>query len=80
MDRGAGAVDRVHTGYQAMGQVVLHPRLEHSEKPEIFRQKIEELHGRKWSRIELFARKETLGWQAWGSEVSTGVVLNFKIG
>lgn len=65
---------------EAMGQVVLHPRLAHSEKPDIFRKRIEELHGRRWNCIELFARKLTPGWDAWGDEVSTGVVLNFKIG
>ena len=40
----------------------------HSEKPEIFRQMIETLytHGKK---LELFARKKTAGWSAWGNQV-----------
>lgn len=39
----------------------------HSEKPEIFRQMIDELypHGR---RIELFARKKHERWEGWGAE------------
>lgn len=41
----------------------------HSEKPEIFRQMIEQLYpnGR---RIELFARKKVAGWDTWGNEIS----------
>lgn len=40
----------------------------HSEKPEEFREIIETLytHGK---RVELFARKETEGWDVWGNEV-----------
>lgn len=42
-------------------------RTEHSTKPEEFRQIIDTLytHGR---RIELFARKQTPGWEVWGNE------------
>ena len=41
----------------------------HSEKPEYFRRMIDALYpyGR---RIELFARKEVEGWDAWGNEVN----------
>ena len=52
----------------AQAQVVLHGRGEHSEKPEIFREMIEALCGDR-PRIELFARKVTPGWDAWGAEV-----------
>jgi N6-adenosine-specific RNA methylase IME4 len=42
----------------------------HSEKPEAFRQIIETLYpaGRK---VELFARKQTKGWVAWGNETKS---------
>ena len=40
----------------------------HSEKPAIVREKIHELVG-SVSRIELFARQETSGWDCWGNEV-----------
>ncbi len=51
----------------AQAQVVLHPRGEHSEKPEIFRTHIETLCGDR-PRIELFARRRGPGWDAWGAE------------
>lgn len=42
---------------------------EHSEKPEEFRKIIDAMYpeGR---RIELFARRETNGWEAWGNELN----------
>jgi N6-adenosine-specific RNA methylase IME4 len=52
----------------AQPQVVLHPRGAHSEKPAIFRQRIEELCGNR-ARIELFARSRADGWDSWGAEV-----------
>jgi N6-adenosine-specific RNA methylase IME4 len=51
----------------AQSQVVLHPRGAHSEKPAIFRTLIERLCGPR-SRIELFARSQVKGWDAWGAE------------
>ena len=44
-----------------------HPRLKHSEKPELFRQLIEKFGAE--PRIELFARRRIGGWDAWGNEV-----------
>jgi site-specific DNA-methyltransferase (adenine-specific) len=40
----------------------------HSEKPELFRQIIDELYTY-GNRIELFARKKIDGWDVWGNEV-----------
>jgi N6-adenosine-specific RNA methylase IME4 len=54
----------------AQAQVVLHPRGAHSQKPTIFRSLIEELCGKR-TRIELFARSHTAGWDAWGAEIDT---------
>jgi N6-adenosine-specific RNA methylase IME4 len=51
----------------AQSQVVLHPRAAHSEKPAIFRKRIEALCGKR-SRVELFARSRVTGWDAWGAE------------
>lgn len=48
-----------------LSQVVVTPITFHSEKPKIVRNKIVQLVGDQ-SRIELFARKETSGWDAWG--------------
>jgi N6-adenosine-specific RNA methylase IME4 len=52
----------------AQGQVILHQRGMHSEKPAIFRQRIEDLCGDR-PRIELFARSTAKGWDSWGAEV-----------
>lgn len=53
---------------------ISHPRLAHSEKPEVFREFIEELilpqHELLSPKIELFARKQTPNWTAWGNELS----------
>lgn len=49
-------------------QVIAYPRLRHSEKPSIFRDKIVDLLG-DLPRIELFARSLHLGWDAWGNEL-----------
>jgi len=55
-------------------QVVEHPRLEHSQKPKIIRDKIVELVG-DLPRIELFAREKTEGWDVWGNEVESDIDL-----
>ena len=44
------------------------PRERHSKKPSEVRARIVELFG-DVSRIELFARQQTEGWDAWGNEV-----------
>lgn len=53
-----------------------HPRLRHSEKPEAFREIIERVSP--GPRIELFARKETAGWDVWGNEVNSSIDLTEK--
>lgn len=55
-------------------QVVNHPRLRHSEKPAIIRDRIVELVG-DLPRIELFSRKKADGWDAWGNEVDSDIPL-----
>ena len=53
-------------------------RTKHSEKPQIFRDKIVELFG-DISRIELFARTKTEGWDVFGNEVEGSIKLwSFK--
>ena len=49
-------------------------RTKHSEKPHIFREKILELFG-DLPRIELFARQKTEGWDVWGNEVESDIIL-----
>jgi len=49
-------------------------RTRHSEKPQIFRDKIVELFG-DIPRVELFARTKTEGWDVWGNEVESDIRL-----
>lgn len=49
-----------------------HKRLSHSTKPEFFRNLINQI-SENASKIELFARKETPGWDVWGNEVKVSV-------
>ena len=55
-------------------QVFMQPRLGHSVKPPIVRNKIVELFG-DLPRIELFARQKTPGWDVWGNEVESDICL-----
>jgi site-specific DNA-methyltransferase (adenine-specific) len=57
-----------HRILKSVKQIVLAPRSKHSAKPPIIRNKIVELMG-DISRIELFARQATLGWDAIGFEI-----------
>ena len=49
-------------------------RREHSQKPDIIKDKIIELMG-DLPRIELFAREKTEGWDVWGNEVESDIEL-----
>lgn len=55
---------------------ISHPRLAHSEKPEVFRELIEYITLQQLTllspRLELFARKRVTGWDAWGNQLSDG--------
>lgn len=53
----------------SVGQLILSPIREHSQKPDIVREKIVELMGGDQSYIELFARTTAPGWASWGNEV-----------
>lgn len=51
----------------SVGQLVFSPLREHSQKPDVVRDKIVELMG-DLPRIELFARTTSPGWDCWGNE------------
>lgn len=55
-------------------QVIISPLEEHSKKPEEARRRIEALLG-DVPRLELFARRPSPGWDVWGNEVESDVVL-----
>jgi N6-adenosine-specific RNA methylase IME4 len=58
-------------------QVVFEIRTNHSKKPREVRRRIVELMGN-ITRIELFARQKTEGWDCWGNEVETTEVLEAR--
>ncbi len=55
-------------------QHVTAPRMEHSAKPEAFRDKLVQLLG-DVPRIELFARQQVNGWDSWGNQCDQSVIL-----
>lgn len=59
---------------KSVRQVVISPVGRHSEKPAEVRDRIVELMG-EVPRIELFARKHTKNWSAWGDEVKSDISL-----
>ena len=58
-------------------QFIISHREQHSKKPDEARDKIVELMG-DISRIELFARQKTPGWDVWGDEVESSINFNGK--
>ena len=52
----------------AVHQVILSPVEQHRKKPDAVRERIVALMG-DVTRVELFARQETPGWDVWGNEV-----------
>ena len=55
-------------------QIIDSPVEEHSKKPDETRRRIVELVG-DLPRIELFARQTTPGWDVWGNEVKSNIIL-----
>jgi N6-adenosine-specific RNA methylase IME4 len=53
-----------------------HKKGKHSEKPELFREVIEKVSYPPY--IELFARKKTENWTAWGNEIPKEMQLKLK--
>lgn len=56
-------------------QVIISHIEEHSRKPNEVRKRIERLMGDQ-SRIELFAREKSPGWDVWGNEVDSDIELS----
>jgi len=62
-------------GARNIRQLVCHPRMKHSKKPDEVRLRIEQMFPSQ-SKIELFARSPSIGWDAWGNEVLENEHLN----
>jgi len=58
-------------------QLLYAPLTKHSEKPSEARQRIVELCG-ELPRIELFARQKVDGWDSWGNEIESDIILTPK--
>ena len=58
-----------------VSQVIITPKTKHSKKPQEARDKIIELCG-DITRVELFARQKTEGWDVWGNEVESDIDLS----
>jgi len=50
-------------------QLIKAERTRHSAKPNEARQRIVKLLGEQKTKIELFAREKTEGWDVWGNEI-----------
>ena len=55
-------------------QILMHPRMGHSVKPPVIRDRIVQLFG-DIPRVELFARQKAEGWDSWGNEVESDITL-----
>jgi N6-adenosine-specific RNA methylase IME4 len=58
----------------SVSSVLISPREGHSKKPDIVRDRIVQLCG-DVPRIELFAREKVDGWDSWGNEIESDIVL-----
>jgi N6-adenosine-specific RNA methylase IME4 len=58
----------------AVRQIVRTPIMRHSEKPNEVRERIVNLMG-DFPRIELFAREKISGWDVWGNEIESDIIL-----
>ena len=63
---------------RSVHQIVDDRIMKHSQKPNTVRERIVELFG-DIPRIELFAREKTPGWDVWGNEVDSDIVLKAKV-
>lgn len=52
----------------SVSQVIVAPRQEHSRKPDEVYERIEQLYPNA-NYVELFARRQRVGWDAWGNEL-----------
>lgn len=69
---------QIESGNRANSRWYQWTRGKHSEKPEAFQDVVEQISPE--PRIELFARRQRIGWDSWGNECRNDVVLNTEIG
>ncbi len=54
---------------KSVQQTILEPRREHSRKPDDARERIDQFFDATAKKVELFAREQAPGWDAWGNQV-----------
>jgi N6-adenosine-specific RNA methylase IME4 len=59
---------------KTISQILIQRRSQHSKKPEIIRELIVKLFG-DCEKVELFARQKVDGWDAWGNEIKSDIIL-----
>ena len=71
-----GLKGQIHTPLpaQRISSVYYEKRTKHSKKPDYIRNKIAEWYP-DLSKVELFARQKTEGWDVWGNEVEIDIIL-----
>jgi N6-adenosine-specific RNA methylase IME4 len=69
--------DKLVVKSHSVSSAINAPKEKHSKKPNIIRHRIEELFG-DVPRIELFAREKINGWDSWGNEIESDIVLEGK--
>lgn len=57
-----------------VSQIIISPRMEHSRKPDQARQRIEQMYPN-CARLEMFSRRRMPGWDCWGNEVESDLVI-----
>lgn len=55
--------------------IIQHKVGRHSEKPEVFRELIERSTLHMPDKLEMFARKESIGWDVFGNQVNNSIIL-----
>ena len=66
---GTKGKDYTRRANNKISQIIMEPSWSHSAKPEEARRRIDLLMGGNLSKIELFARRQSDGWDCWGDEV-----------
>ena len=69
-----GLIKSISSHENATNNWFIAERGKHSEKPEVVRDMIDRFYPN-CTKIELFARHKALGWDCWGNEVQSDVVL-----
>jgi N6-adenosine-specific RNA methylase IME4 len=59
---------------EAIRQIIMAPRTEHSRKPDDVHERIERMYPQA-SKIELFARRARPGWDCWGNQAPASVAV-----